>query len=331
LYFLSDIEAVFFIVKMKKSNNIVFDFFDVLLVIIIKASFSITQHKDFTMPEIIFKKPDGLTDKPTHYCPGCTHGVAHRIVGEVLDELGIRLRTVGIAPVGCSVLAYEYFNCDMMEAAHGRAPAMATGAKRVCPNSIVYTYQGDGDLASIGGNEIFHAANRGEKITVIFINNAIYGMTGGQMAPTTLPNQVTTTTPFGRDADDIGFPVRMAETLATQSTPGYIARAALAKPKYIIDAKKKIKKAFQYQIDNVCFSFVELLSTCPTNWGMPPKKATDWLVENMIPYFPLGEFKTPEDGPVKISTVTDRPSEHPKGPSVRFGLVHPKDSRIGLI
>ncbi len=283
------------------------------------------------MPVSIFNKPVGLTDKPTHYCPGCTHGVAHRIIAEIMDEFGIRERTIGIAPVGCSVLAYEYFNCDMMEAAHGRAPAMATGIKRVRPNAIVFTYQGDGDLASIGGNEIFHAANRGEKITVIFINNAIYGMTGGQMAPTTLPNQVATTCPFGRDVNDVGFPVRIAETLATQTTPGYIARASVAKPKYIIDAKKKIKKAFQYQVDGTCFSLVELLSTCPTNWGIPPVKATEWLIQNMIPYFPLGEFKTPEHGPAKINPIPERDKKHPKGPGPHFGPLHPTDSRIGLI
>ncbi len=279
----------------------------------------------------IFKKPDGLTDMPTHYCPGCTHGVIHRIIGEVMDEFDIRLKTVGIAPVGCSVLAYNYFNCDMMQAAHGRAPAMATGIKRIRPETIVFTYQGDGDLASIGGNEIFHAANRGEKITVIFVNNAVYGMTGGQMAPTTLPKQVATTCPFGRDVWDVGFPVRVAEYLSTQSTPGYIARASVVKPKYIVDAKKKIKKAFKYQIDGTCFSFVEVLSTCPTNWGIPPVKSTTWVVENMTPYFPLGEFKTPEEGSTKVNPIADRNADHPKGPDVRYGPIHPDDSRIGLI
>ena len=241
-----------------------------------------------------FQKPEALSDTITHYCPGCTHGVAHRLVAETIDELGIRGRTVGIAPVGCAVLMYNYFTIDFQEAAHGRAPAMATGVKRVRPDLMVFTYQGDGDLASIGMGEIVHAANRGEKITVIFINNAVYGMTGGQMAPTTLPDQRTTTSPFGRKTVDTGMPIKMSEMLSTLQTPAYIARQSVIKPKYINKAKKAVKKAFTYQMENKCFSFVELLSTCPTNWGMTPLDAVKWTEEKMLPYYPLGEFKTPE-------------------------------------
>ncbi len=241
-----------------------------------------------------FAYTQGLTPKPTHYCPGCTHGTIHRMVGEVIEELGVRERTVGIAPVGCSVLAYEYFNCDMFEASHGRAPAIATGAKRSRPNLIVFTYQGDGDLASIGMGEIIHAANRGEKITVVFVNNAIYGMTGGQMAPTTMPNQRTTTCPAGRDVAEVGYPVRMAEQIADLRTPAFVARVSSHNPKEIIRAKAVLKKAFQYQIENTCFSFVEVLSTCPTNWGLSPLEASNWLEREMIPYYPLGIKKTPE-------------------------------------
>lgn len=242
-----------------------------------------------------YHKPEALSDQITHYCPGCTHGVAHKLVAEVIDELNIRDRTVGIAPVGCAVLAYNYFTFDFQEAAHGRAPAMATGIKRVRPDLIVFTYQGDGDLASIGTSEIIHAANRGEKFTVIFINNAVYGMTGGQMAPTTLPKQRTTTTPLGRNIEEVGMPIKMAEVLAALETPGYIARQSVIKPKYIIKAKKAIKKAFTYQVENRCFSFVELISTCPTNWGMTPAGAVKWAEENMLAYYSLGEFKTPEE------------------------------------
>jgi len=241
----------------------------------------------------VFVNTTGLTERMTHYCPGCTHGVVHRLTAEVLEELGLLGRAVGIAPVGCSVLAYEYFNCDMFEAAHGRAPAVATGAKRARPESIVFTYQGDGDLASIGGNEILHAANRGEKITVIFLNNAIYGMTGGQMAPTTLPGQKTTTSPLGRDVADTGYPLRMAELLAGLETPGYIARGAAHTPKQALKLKKHIKRAFELQRDNTCFAFVEVLSTCPTNWGLSPNEASDWVEEEMMSYYPLGVFKEP--------------------------------------
>ncbi len=243
----------------------------------------------------IFHKPEALSETITHYCPGCTHGVAHRLIAEVIDELGIRGRTVGIAPVGCAVLMYNYFTFDFQEAAHGRAPAMATGMKRVRPDLMVFTYQGDGDLASIGMSEIVHAANRGEKFTTFFINNAVYGMTGGQMAPTTMPDQRTTTSPFGRKTSEVGMPVRMAELLTALTTPAYIVRQALVKPKYVNRAKKAIKKAFMYQMEDRCFSLVELVSTCPTNWGMTPVAALQWVEEKMLPYYQLGEFKTPED------------------------------------
>jgi 2-oxoglutarate ferredoxin oxidoreductase subunit beta len=243
----------------------------------------------------IFAYTEGLTKKTTHYCPGCTHGTIHRIVAETIDELGIRGRTVGIAPVGCSVLAYEYFNCDMFEAAHGRAPAVATGAKRARPELIVFTYQGDGDLASIGMGEIIHAANRGEKYTAIFVNNAIYGMTGGQMAPTTMPEQRTTTCPAGRDVNDVGYPIRMAEQIANLRTPGYVARVSSHTPKHLIRTKQVIRQAFEHQIKGTCFSFVEILSTCPTNWGLSPFESANWLEKNMIPYYSLGIKKRPEE------------------------------------
>jgi 2-oxoglutarate ferredoxin oxidoreductase subunit beta len=239
-------------------------------------------------------RTEGLTAKPFSYCPGCTHGVAHRLVGECLQEMGLLGRTVGIAPVGCSVLAYDFFNCDMQQASHGRAMAVATGVKRARPGLVVFTYQGDGDLASIGMAETIHAANRGEKITVIFINNAIYGMTGGQMAPTTLPGQVASTCPLGRDVETAGYPIRVVELLATLRTPGYLARVALHDPKAIINAKRCIKKAFKYQVDGTCFSLVECVSTCPTGWGQQPHEACNWLADNMLPYYPVGEFKTPE-------------------------------------
>jgi 2-oxoglutarate ferredoxin oxidoreductase subunit beta len=247
-----------------------------------------------------FKKPEALAEQESHYCPGCTHGVAHRLVAEVIDELGVRGRTVGIAPVGCAVLAYNYFTFDFQEAAHGRAPAMATGIKRVRPDLVVFTYQGDGDLASIGMGEIIHAANRGEKFTTVFINNAVYGMTGGQMAPTTMPGQRTTTSPFGRDVNDVGMPIRVSELLAALNTPAYITRQSVIKPKYIVKAKKAIKTAFKYQLERRCFSFVELISTCPTNWGLTPVEAVKWAEETLIPYYPLGEFKTP--GEIKGGT-----------------------------
>jgi len=242
-----------------------------------------------------FSKPKSLSDNMTHYCPGCTHGIVHRLVAEAIDELGIVGRTVGIAPVGCAVLAYNYFNCDFQEAAHGRAPAMATGMKRVRPDLIVFTYQGDGDLASIGMGEIIHAANRGEKFTTIFINNAIYGMTGGQMAPTTMPGQRATTAPAGRDPELTGMPIRMANLLGELVTPGYITRQAVLNPKQVNKAKKAIKKAFEYQVEGKCFSFVELINTCPTNWGLTPLDALQWAQDNLLPYYELGDYKVPEE------------------------------------
>jgi 2-oxoglutarate ferredoxin oxidoreductase subunit beta len=240
-----------------------------------------------------FKRPEALTDAHTHYCPGCTHGVVHRLVAEAIDELGIRGRTVGIAPVGCAVMAYNYFDCDFQEAAHGRAPAMATGIKRVRPDLMVFTYQGDGDLASIGMGEIIHAANRGEKFTTIFVNNAVYGMTGGQMAPTTMPDQRTTTSPMGRNVDDVGMPIKVAELIAALQTPAYITRQAVIKPKYINKAKKAIKQAFTYQLENKCYSLVEVVSTCPTNWGMTPLEAIDWTEKTLLSYYEPGDYKVP--------------------------------------
>ena len=240
---------------------------------------------------VVFKKTSMLTDTPFHYCPGCTHGIIHRLVAEVLEELGVGETAIGIAPVGCAVFAYNYFNCDMMEAAHGRAPACATGAKRVHPDKVVFTYQGDGDLASIGAAEIVHAATRGEKITTIFVNNAIYGMTGGQMAPTSLPGQITTTSPYGRDTELCGYPVKMSEMLSQLDGPAYIERVSVHDVPHVIAAKKAIKKAFEAQIAGKGFSMVEVLSTCPTNWGLTPQEALKWLEENMIPQYPLGVFK----------------------------------------
>jgi len=241
-----------------------------------------------------YHKPEALSEQYTHYCPGCTHGIIHRLVAEVIDELGIRGRTVGIAPVGCAVLAYNYFTFDFQESAHGRAPAMATGIKRVRPDLMVFTYQGDGDLASIGIAEIIHAANRGEKFTTIFVNNAVYGMTGGQMAPTTMPDQRTTTSPTGRDTADCGMPIRMVELLSTLSTPSYLSRQTVIRPKYVVKAKRAIKKAFTYQLEDRCFSLVELISTCPTNWGMTPREAIEWTEKNLLTYYTLGEYKSPE-------------------------------------
>jgi len=239
----------------------------------------------------IYAKPESLTSVATHYCPGCTHGVAHKLIAEVIDEMGIREDTIGVAPVGCSVFAYNYFNMDFAEAAHGRAPAMATGLKRVNPNKFVFTYQGDGDLASIGAAEILHAAGRGENITVIFINNAIYGMTGGQMAPTSLPGQRTTSTPLGRDVETHGFPLKMCEILSQLDGAAYIVRRSLHNVANIRKAKKAIRQAFEIQKIGIGFSMVELLSSCPTNWGMPPDEALKWIEEHMLPVFPLGDYK----------------------------------------
>jgi len=246
--------------------------------------------------DVAFKRPEALTDKVTHYCPGCTHGIIHRLVGEALDSLGVQEKTIGVASVGCSVFSYEYFNCDMQQAAHGRAPAVATGIKRVHPDAVVFTYQGDGDLASIGAAEIVHAAMRGEKITVVFVNNAIYGMTGGQMAPTTLVDQVTTTSPRGRDVENYGKPLRVSEMLATIDGVDYLSRVSVHDPKHIIQAGRAIKKAFQSQLDGNGLSLVEVLSTCPTNWGLSPKESLKWLADNMGPYYPLGEYRV--DGEV---------------------------------
>lgn len=241
---------------------------------------------------VVKEKPHVLCDVPLHYCPGCTHGIIHRLVAEVIDELGIEGKTVGIAPVGCSVMAYNYFNCDMIEAAHGRAPAVATGVKRADPdNLVVFTYQGDGDLASIGMAETVHAATRNENITVIFINNAIYGMTGGQMAPTSLPGQVTQTSPYGRDVKLCGYPIRVCEMLSELEGPEYLARVTVDNVKHVNEAKKAIKKAFTNQIEGKGFSLVEVISSCPTNWGMTPQNALKWIEEKMIPYYPLGVYK----------------------------------------
>ncbi|SDC02288.1 MULTISPECIES: thiamine pyrophosphate-dependent enzyme [unclassified Candidatus Frackibacter] len=245
--------------------------------------------------EQIAGRPNALTDKEFHYCPGCTHGIVHRLVAEVIDELGVQEEAIGVAPVGCAVLAYEYFDVDMHEAAHGRAPAVATGVKRVHPDKVVFTYQGDGDFASIGTAESVHAASRGEEITAIFINNAIYGMTGGQMAPTTLEGQKTTTSPYGRDVDHAGHPIKMSEMLATLEGAAYVARVSVDSPKNIKKAKKAIKKAFEVQLAGEGFALVEVLSTCPTNWGLSPLEAIDWLQENMLPYYPLGEIKSKEE------------------------------------
>lgn len=244
---------------------------------------------------VIFEKTKGLTDKPFSYCPGCTHGIIHRLVGEVLEELGELDNTIGVASVGCSVLSYEFFNVDMQQAAHGRAPAVATGIKRTRPNNTVFTYQGDGDLASIGMAEIVHAAHRGENITVIFVNNAIYGMTGGQMAPTTLIGQKTTTSPYGRSKELAGEPLKVSELLATIPGATYIERVSSHSPKHVRGAKKAIKKAFEYQMAGKGFTIVEILSTCNIGWGKSPVESLKWLEEKMIPYYPLGVYKDIED------------------------------------
>ena len=240
---------------------------------------------------VVFERTKGLLDVPTHYCPGCTHGIIHRLVAECIEELDIMDRTVGVAPVGCSVLAYDYFACDMFEAAHGRAPAVATGIKRSIPDSIVFTYQGDGDLAAIGTAEIVHVAARGERITSIFVNNCIYGMTGGQMAPTTLPGQVTETSPYGRDVKTQGYPIQVSEMISTLQGAVYVERVSVDSIPNIIKAKKAIKKAFEIQIKGLGFAMVEVLSTCPTNWGLSPTESLKWLQENMMPFYTLGVKK----------------------------------------
>jgi 2-oxoglutarate ferredoxin oxidoreductase subunit beta len=245
-------------------------------------------------PILIYQRPETMSDTVTHYCPGCTHGTGHRLVAEVLDEMGLREQTIGVASVGCSVFSYNYFEMDFVEAAHGRAPAMATGIKRVFDNRIVFTYQGDGDLASIGMAEIMHAAARGENITVIFINNAIYGMTGGQMAPTTLPGMKTSSTPNGRDVEFTGYPLRMAEMIATLDAPAYVVRRSLHDPTNIRKAKKAIRLAFEAQKRGFGFSLVELLSSCPTNWNLTPNESLTFIEDRMVPAFPLGDYKVAE-------------------------------------
>ena len=239
----------------------------------------------------VFQRPHALLDVPTHFCPGCGHGIVHRLVCEVMDEMGIEGDTIGVVPVGCSVMSYNYFGCDVIEAPHGRAPAVATGVKRTNPDKFVFSYQGDGDLAAIGTAETVHAATRGENITVIFVNNAIYGMTGGQMAPTSLPNQVTQTTPYGRDVNVAGYPVRVCEMLSTLDGVALAQRVTVDCVKNVNIAKKAIKKAFQNQIEGKGFSIVEVVSTCPTNWGLSPIEALQWLRDNMLPYYPLGVYK----------------------------------------
>ena len=240
---------------------------------------------------VVFEKTKALTDVKLHYCPGCAHGIVHRLVAEVLEELGEVENAIACVPVGCAVFANNYFNFDAIQCAHGRAPATATGIKRVHPDKIVMTYQGDGDLASIGTCEIVHAAARGEKITTIFINNGIYGMTGGQMAPTSLPGQVTQTSPYGRDVTQCGFPVKVCEMLSQLDGPEYLERVAVNNVKNVKNAKKAIKKAFRNQIDGKGFSLVEVISSCPTNWGLTPQNALKWIDEKMIPYYPLGVYK----------------------------------------
>lgn len=241
--------------------------------------------------KVVFEKPEALLDVSMTYCPGCTHGIIHRMVADALDNLGIREKAIGVSPVGCSVFAYDFLNCDMVAAAHGRAPAVATGIKRVHPDRYVFTYQGDGDLAAIGTAEIVHAACRGERITVIFVNNAIYGMTGGQMAPTTMLGQKTDTTPYGRDARANGLPMHVCELLASMEGVAYLERVSTHDPKHVIQAQKAITKAFQYQVEDRGFTLVELLSTCPSNWGMTPLESLKWLEDNMLPYYKLGVYK----------------------------------------
>lgn len=246
---------------------------------------------DATSEKIVYERPHALLPVVTNYCPGCPHGIVLRLVTEILDEMGLEGDAVGVVPVGCAVMAYDFYACDMIEAAHGRAPAVATGVKRVHPDKLVFAYQGDGDLASIGMAETVHAATRGENLSVIFINNAIYGMTGGQMAPTTLPNQVTQTSPYGRDVSSAGYPVRVSEMLSTLDGVAYIERVTVDTPGNVRKAKKAIKKAFETQMAGKGYSMVEVVSTCPTNWGMTPQAAFEWMRENMLPYYPLGVKK----------------------------------------
>jgi 2-oxoglutarate ferredoxin oxidoreductase subunit beta len=249
---------------------------------------------DLTEFEAVYSRPEALADVTTHYCPGCTHGLIHRLVAEVIDELGIRERTLLVAPVGCAVFAYNYFDVDGCEAPHGRAPAMATGLKRIQPDKVVFTYQGDGDLAAIGTNEIIHAAGRGENLTVIFVNNATYGMTGGQMAPTTLPGQVTTSSPYGRDVSLVGQPMHVSELISTIAGAAYVVRRSVHNVANVNKTKAAIKTAFQVQMEGLGLSLVEVLSSCPTNWHMTPANALRWIEEAMIPVFPPGDYKVAE-------------------------------------
>ena len=250
-----------------------------------------TKEEIIQKENLVYKKPELLNDVPMHYCPGCSHGVVHKLVAEVVAEMGMAEKTIAISPVGCAVFAYKYIDVDWQEAAHGRAPALASAVKRLWPDRLVFTYQGDGDLACIGTAETIHALNRGENITIIFINNAIYGMTGGQMAPTSLPGQVTQTSPYGRDVNTVGYPVRICEMLSQLEGPSYLERVAVNNVKNVKAAKKAIKKAFQNQVEGKGFSLIEVVSTCPTNWGKTPEKAMEWLEENMLPYYPLGVYK----------------------------------------
>ncbi len=247
------------------------------------------------MTTMVYSKSKALTDAELHYCPGCTHGVIHKLVAEVLVELNVLGKSIGVIPVGCAALAYKYFNCDVHQAAHGRAPAVATGIKRVRPEEVVFTYQGDGDLASIGTAEIIHAAHRGEKITTIFVNNGIYGMTGGQMAPTTLIGQKSTTSPLGRTEEHSGKPLKVAEMLATIDGAKFVERVSVHNPAAVRKAKKAIRKAFECQLSGKGFGIVEVLSTCPTNWGVTPVDGLKWLEEKMIPYYPLKNFRNTEE------------------------------------
>ena len=241
--------------------------------------------------KVLYARPHALEPVQFSYCPGCPHGIVHRLIAESIDELGVEGTTVGIAPVGCSVTAYNFFACDMIQASHGRAPAVATAVKRVHPENLVFAYQGDGDLASIGMAETIHAATRGEHITVIFINNAIYGMTGGQMAPTSLPNQITQTSPYGRDVVSAGYPIRVCELLSSLDGVAYIERVSTDTPRHVRAAKKAVKKAFEYQLEGVGYTLIEVVATCPTNWGMTPLDSIGWMQENMFPYYPLGVFR----------------------------------------
>lgn len=260
--------------------------------------------------KVTFERPQSLEDTPFSYCPGCPHGIVHRLVAETMDELGVEGDTVGVVPVGCSVMAYNFFSCDTIQAAHGRAPAVATAVKRVLPENVVFAYQGDGDLASIGMAETVHAATRGENITVIFINNAIYGMTGGQMAPTSLPDQVTQTSPYGRNVASDGYPIRVCEMLSTLDGVALAQRVTVDTPKNVRAAKKAIKKAFEYQIEGVGYTIIEVVSTCPTNWGMSPQKSFEWMQKNMLPYYPLGVYRdVKEEGFASIAEAAQAHNE----------------------